>query len=152
MERKRMKGRFVAEDGAAGEGDAGQKPRRAGAPRPRYCRTFTRARVAEALPEIVDRFAEEAKNGSIAHAKVLMKIGGLDTGEVLPKAAAKRRGKSVIQVLLENLKDDKELKAEKKPLVLEQQAEVREPLAIGPGPTDRASNEEEAATPAKPEA
>jgi len=36
---------------------------------------------------------------------VLMKIGGLDTGDVVPKAA-KRRGKSVIQALLENLRDD----------------------------------------------
>jgi hypothetical protein len=116
MTRKRVAGRFVRED-AKGEADGGTvskannragveaKKVAVGAPRPRYCRTFTRARVAEALPEIVERFAEEAKKGSIAHVKVLMKIGGLDTGDVVPKAA-KRRGKSVIQALLENLRDD----------------------------------------------
>ena len=116
MTRKRVAGRFVRED-AKGDADNGAvsgannkagveaKKVAVGAPRPRYCRTFTRARVAEALPEIVERFAEEAKKGSIAHVKVLMKIGGLDTGDVVPKAA-KRRGKSVIQALLENLRDD----------------------------------------------
>ena len=104
MERKRVAGRFVRED-VEGEGGVEAKKVAVGAPRPRYCRTFTRARVAEALPEIVEKFAEEAKKGSIAHVKVLMKIGGLDTGDVTPKAT-KRRGKSVIQVLLENLKDE----------------------------------------------
>jgi hypothetical protein len=112
MGRKRVAGRFVRED-AVGEAEIKAHPRTeveakkaaVGAPRPRYCRTFTRARVAEALPEIVKRFAEEAKKGSIAHVKVLMKIGGLDTGDVVPKAT-KRRGKSVIQALLENLRDD----------------------------------------------
>jgi len=116
MTRKRVAGRFVRED-AKGDADNGAvsgannkagveaKKVAVGAPRPRYCRTFTRARVAEALPEIVERFAEEAKKGSIAHVKVLMKIGGLDTGDVVPKAT-KRRGKSVIQALLENLRDD----------------------------------------------
>ena len=116
MTKKRVAGRFVRED-AKSEADNGAvsgannkakgeaKKAAVGAPRPRYCRTFTRARVAEALPEIVERFAEEAKQGSIAHVKVLMKIGGLDTGDVVPKAT-KRRGKSVIQALLENLRDD----------------------------------------------
>ena len=116
MGRKRVAGRFVQED-AKSDADNGAvsradnktrveaKKAAVGAPRPRYCRTFTRARVAEALPEIVERFAEEAKKGSIAHVKVLMKIGGLDTGDVVPKAT-KRRGKSVIQALLENLRDD----------------------------------------------
>src|ERR1700738_3356404 len=106
MERRRVAGRFVRE-GLDGDGGAraAQKKVAVGAPRPKYCRTFTRARVAEALPEIVDRFAEEAKKGSIAHAKVLMKIGGLDTGDVVPKST-RRRGKSLVGLLLENLRDD----------------------------------------------
>lgn len=108
MERKRVKGRFVRE---GLDGDGGAKRRVEGsvagkvtAPRPKYCRTFTRARIAEALPQIVEKFTEEAAKGSIAHTKVLMKIGGLDTGDVVPKTAG-RRGKSVVALLLENLKD-----------------------------------------------
>jgi hypothetical protein len=57
--------------------------------------------VAEALPAIVDRFVEEAKKGSIAHAKLLTNLGGLDKGEVTgPK---KRRGKSMVGLLMERL-------------------------------------------------
>ena len=53
MERKRVAGRFVAEEA---EGEAGvQKRVRIAAPRPKYCRTFTRRRLAEALPEIAYR-------------------------------------------------------------------------------------------------
>jgi hypothetical protein len=105
MERKRVAGRFVRE-GLDEDGGAKVKGKSAvAAPRPKYCRTFTRARVAEALPDIVDRFTEEAKKGSIVHAKVLMKIGGLDTGDVVPKVA-KRRGKSLADLLMENFRDD----------------------------------------------
>jgi hypothetical protein len=108
MERKRVKGRFVRE-GLDGDGGAKRKAEgsvagKVAAPRPKYCRTFTRARIAEALPQIVEKFTEEAAKGSIAHTKVLMKIGGLDTGDVAPKTAG-RRGKSVVRLLLENLKD-----------------------------------------------
>lgn len=113
MERKRVAGRFVRED-AENEADGGagvemkkveaKKKAAVGAPRPRYCRTFARARVAEALPEIVKKFAEEARKGSIPHMKMLAKIGGLDSGDVVPKAT-KRRGKSVARLLLENLRE-----------------------------------------------
>jgi hypothetical protein len=105
MERKRVKGRFVRE-GLDGDGEAKRGPERssASAPQPKYCRTFARARIAEALPQIVEKFTEEAAKGSIAHTKVLMKIGGLDTGDLAPKET-RRPGKSVIKVLLENLKD-----------------------------------------------
>jgi hypothetical protein len=63
MERKRVAGRFVREglDGAA----PGAKRSEVAAPRPKACRTYTRARVAEALPEILTTFVEEAKKGSI---------------------------------------------------------------------------------------
>jgi hypothetical protein len=57
--------------------------------------------VAEALPEIVERFVEEAKKGSIPHAKLLTNLGGLDKGEI--PAAKKRRGKSVVKALMETL-------------------------------------------------
>jgi hypothetical protein len=102
MERKRVAGRFVREslDGDGGAVPVGNKG--AGvAPRPKHCRTFTRAKVAEALPEIVERFVEEAKKGSIAHAKMLTTLGGLDKGETL--AVKKRRGKSAVGKLIEKM-------------------------------------------------
>src|SRR5580693_902388 len=102
MERKRVAGRFIRE-GLDGDGGARpiEKKGLDGAPRPNSCRTFTRAKVAEALPEIVDRFVEEAKKGSIAHAKMLTNLGGLDKGEMPERK--KRRGKSVVGQLLESL-------------------------------------------------
>src|SRR6202041_2022315 len=99
--RKRVVGRFVRE---GLDGDCGAKPVEkesvVKAPKPRQCRTFTQARVAEALPEIVDRFVEEAKKGSIAHAKMLTTLGGLDKSEAPQEK--KRRGKSVVGLLLED--------------------------------------------------
>ena len=102
MERKRVAGRFVRE-GLDGDGGARQEETRggSGAPKPKHCRTFTRARVAEALPAIVDRFVEEAKKGSIAHAKLLTSLGGLDKGEA--PVEKKRRGKSAVGKLIEKM-------------------------------------------------
>jgi hypothetical protein len=102
MERKRVAGRFVREglDGDGGIPPA-EKKDAGGSPRPKQCRTFTRARVAEALPEIVDRFVEEAKKGSIAHAKMLTTLGGLDKAEA--PAVKKRRRKSAVGKLLEKM-------------------------------------------------
>lgn len=101
MERKRVGGRFVREglDGATGSESKGVV-----APRPAYCRSFTRARVAEALPEIVERFVEEAKKGSIAHAKLLTNLGGLDKGDM--PTAKKREGKSVVRLLMDSIAKD----------------------------------------------
>ena len=108
MERKRVAGRFVREglDGDRGvqgfeKQDAGAKEAKAKAPLPKACRTFTRARVAEALPDSLERFVEEAKKGSIAHAKMLANLGGLDKGE--QPVATKRRGKSVVGKLLDKM-------------------------------------------------
>jgi hypothetical protein len=103
MERMRVAGRFVRQEaeGAEGEGGIAKRVRNA-APRPKFCRTFTRHRLAEALPEIAERFVEEAKKGSIQHAKVLMRLGGLE-GRDMPKPA-KRRGKSFAGRLLEELR------------------------------------------------
>jgi hypothetical protein len=102
MERKRVAGKFVREglDGDGGVGPAESKGA-GGAPRPKHCRTFTRAKVAEALPEIVERFVEEAKKGSIAHAKMLTTLGGLDKVET--PEVKKRRGKSTVGKLLEKM-------------------------------------------------
>jgi hypothetical protein len=100
MERKRVAGRFVAEDEGA------KKRVGVAAPRAKSCRTYTRRRVAEVLPEIVHRFSEEAKKGSIQHAKVLMKLGGLDQRDLPQKP--KRRGKSLLGLLLEDLKKGRE--------------------------------------------
>jgi hypothetical protein len=61
--------------------------------------------VAEALPEIVETFVKRAKAGSVAHAKALASLGGLDKGDVVPQVA-KRRGKSVAQRLLEDVGEE----------------------------------------------
>jgi hypothetical protein len=102
MDQKRVAGRFVRQ---GLEGDGGIRPEgkkaAVGAPRPNACRTFTRAKVAEALPSIVEKFVEEAKKGSIAHTKMLANLGGLDKGE-MPQVK-RRRGKSVVAKLLEDL-------------------------------------------------
>ena len=102
MDRKRVEGRFVREDQ---DGERGVEPAKkkgaGGAPRPKHCRTFTRAKVAEALPEIVDRFVEEAKKGSIAHTKMLTTLGGLDKNETA--VMKRRRGKSAVGKLLEKM-------------------------------------------------
>lgn len=104
--RKRVAGRFAREECAEGVSEPAkekEKQARVAAPQPKYCRTYTRRRVAEALPEIVEKFVEEAKKGSVAHAKALANLGGLDKGDVVPKAT-KRRGKGVAGLLLEALK------------------------------------------------
>jgi hypothetical protein len=109
MTRKRVGGRFVREGGTEAEGptdaEENKTTQRVRAPRPRHCRTFTRARVAEALPEIVERFLTEAKRGSIPHVRALTVLSGLDKGDVVP-TAAKRRGKSLETLLLEQWGQD----------------------------------------------
>lgn len=104
--RKRVAGRFVADGSAVKEGEplpVKVEVMAPAPPRPKYCRTYTRKRVAEALPEIVEKFVAEAKKGSVAHAKALANLGGLDKGDVVPKVV-KRRGKGVAVLLLEALK------------------------------------------------
>jgi hypothetical protein len=103
VERKRVAGRFVRQglDGVSGTQPMESKVSAAASPKPANCRTFTRARVAEALPDIVGKFVEEAKKGSIAHAKMLANLGGLDKGEIPERK--KRRRKSVVGRLLESL-------------------------------------------------
>jgi hypothetical protein len=105
MERKRVAGRFVRA-GLDGDGGAkaGEEKGSGAAPKPKQCRTFTRKKVAEALPDIVETFVEEAKKGSIPHAKMLAVLGGLDKadkGEA--QVVKKRRGKSAMTLLLEQM-------------------------------------------------
>jgi hypothetical protein len=101
MERKRVAGKFASENGE-GNGETPNEAKGAGkSPRGSQCRAFTRNRVAEALPKIVDTFIEEAKKGSIAHTKLLTALGGLDKGD-LP-VVRKRRRKSAVTVLMEKM-------------------------------------------------
>jgi hypothetical protein len=79
------------------------RPRKKRAPRPADCRTYTRAKVAEALPEIVDRLVEEAKQGSIAHVKLLASLGGLNRAEM--PMERKRAGRSMVALLMERLSE-----------------------------------------------
>jgi hypothetical protein len=112
MEKKRKAIRLVGEEKAGGEGpelveqpvmveqhapiaEAAQPM----APRPGRCRRYARRRVAERLPEIADKFLDEAQEGSCAHLKVMMQLGGLDVRE--PPKPAKRRGKGTAGRLLE---------------------------------------------------
>jgi hypothetical protein len=105
MERKRVAGRFVRE-GLDGDraAKAGEKSGSGAAPKPKQCRTFTRKKVAEALPDIVETFVKEAKKGNIAHAKMLATLGGLDKAEKGEgEVRKKRRGKSAMTLLLETM-------------------------------------------------
>lgn len=92
----------------AGEGDEGSAVKKGAdvSPRPRHCRTYARKRVAEVLPRIVEKFAQEAMQGSVSHAKALMTLGGLDRGEVEP-VVKRRRGKSFVKLLMERLDKDR---------------------------------------------
>ena len=60
MERKRVAGRFVREAAEVeATGEVGEQEVRrvlTGAPRPKFCRTYTKKRVAEALPAIVNQY------------------------------------------------------------------------------------------------
>jgi hypothetical protein len=113
MRKRREDGRFVSGPGVGAERVSVEvEPREVGgkakelpdAPRPRYCRTYTRKRVAEALPEIVEKFVQQAKEGSVPHARALAALGGLDKGDVAPKVV-RRRGKSLGQQLMEEFGD-----------------------------------------------
>lgn len=98
-ERKRVAGRFVRENQ---DGDAGVRPSAPRAPRPSKVQNYTRARVAEALPEIVGRFVQEAKKGSIPHTKLLTSLGGLD-GEQTPQQTRRKDASAVLKGIAENM-------------------------------------------------
>ncbi len=69
------------------------------APQPKDCRKYVRRRVAEQMPTITTSFLEKAIEGSVAHTKLLLELGGLD-GKVGPKPR-RHRGQTVAGRLLE---------------------------------------------------
>ena len=102
MEKKRVNGRFVK---SAGEevSEPVRMPSAVGAPRPKCCRTFARKRLAEAMPEIVEVLVNKAKGGSVAHTKALAELSGLNRREAEAEKPVRRRGKSFVGALLEEL-------------------------------------------------
>lgn len=95
-------------DSAAGEQRNETMPRKRPLS-PTRCKGFAQRRMAEALPEIVDRFLLEAKLGSIAHTKALASLSGLDRIEVPVRGARmKRRGPSLTERLMQELKRGRE--------------------------------------------
>ena len=108
MEQKRVGGRFVRE-GLDGDGGAAKETRRKEKRlRPTSCKKFVRNRVAEVLPEILNCLVEEARKGSVAHLKLLASLGGLDKAEI--PVTKKRRGKSMVALLMERLGEKPEPK------------------------------------------
>ena len=90
MLRERNTGRFCREI-VAGEGMHEVRVQRSGTgSEAKLCRTMARTRVTAALPEILDKFVEEAKKGSIAHVKALTAMGGLDGGSGKEDAGEER--------------------------------------------------------------
>jgi len=70
--------------------------------------------MAEALPEIVDRFVREAKLGSIPHAKALAAWGGLDRAESpIENTRARRRRPGLTEMLMQELKRGREAEGER---------------------------------------
>ncbi len=120
MPRKRVGGRFAREraemeesggEVQAPEVEAGRAvATRAGAPRPKQCRSFTRKRMAEQMPGLVEMLLKQAHEGSLGHLKILVQLAGLDKGEVTP--VVKRREKSLETILLEQWEKDAAREAE----------------------------------------
>ena len=95
-----MSGRVVRDEDC----DATPAPTR-GRPRslqPKHCQSYVRKRVAQALPEILEKFIEEAKKGSIPHVKILIALSDLSRGNAA-ESPPQRRG-SLAAVLLKELK------------------------------------------------
>ena len=93
MLREQNTGRFCREI-IAGEGMHQVRVRRsADGSEAKLCRTMARTRVTAALPEILDKFVEEAKKGSIPHVKALTTLSGLDGDSNKEDANAGREGR-----------------------------------------------------------
>jgi len=112
-----VKGRFACEPGAGGEAEKTSAERVIVGPlRPKQCRSYARKRLAEALPEIVERFIREAKAGSISHAKALAGMCEFDKAEAGGDTAraSRRRGRrnSLTEMLMQELKRGREALAE----------------------------------------
>jgi len=107
--RTRVKGRFASEGEAGDEAQRPLQEKARGRPlRPKQCRSFAQRQIAEAFPEIVERFVREAKQGSIPHAKALTELSGLDRREAGAKKVqvTLRQGRqpSLTEMLMQELK------------------------------------------------
>lgn len=107
MLRERGTGRYCRET-VAGEGMDEVKVRRSGrGSEVKFCRTVARTRVTQAIPEIVERFVQEAKKGSIAHVKALTAMGGMDAAlgrEDVSLTSEGRPRQSLAEHLMKELK------------------------------------------------
>ena len=102
--RRRIAGQFVRDEVTSSDSEVSVEKRVSGKPpRPKHCRTYTRRRMAEAMPQIVERFLEEAKQGSIAHVKALSDMGGFDQANFADQDDG-RRHPSLAKLLLKELK------------------------------------------------
>ncbi len=111
MRKRDENGRFVAAQGAVSgqvSVELGEGPTSAHA---RLLKSYTRKRVALALPEIVTTFVKRAAAGSVPHARALATLGGLDQREGSEKQPEQRRGKTLGRRLIEELDAIKARKA-----------------------------------------
>lgn len=72
-------------------------------PKPSQCRNYLRKAVADSMPTIMDKFVCEAAKGSVSHLNLLSKLAGFDQKPI--PALSKRRGKSFVHRLLDNMKE-----------------------------------------------
>lgn len=107
MLRERRSGKFCREI-VAGEGMHEVRVKRSGrGSEVKFCRTVARTRVTEAMPDIVDRFVEKAKEGSIAHVKALTAMGGMEKAlsrEDVSLSSTGRPRQSLAAYLMKELK------------------------------------------------
>jgi len=85
----------------AGDGENKTQPR---PPRPGKCKKYTRDEVAKAMPDIVRKFVEEAKAGSVAHTRLLTLLSGIDKEPIAPPKPRRRKG--MVALLIERLEQD----------------------------------------------
>jgi hypothetical protein len=106
MRKRQQDGRFVSGP-EVGKGMVRVEVDGVEAPRAKACRTYTRKRVAEALPEIVETFLKKAKHGSVPHAREVMQMGGLvERNAAAQKVEVRWRGKSIAERLLEDVGEE----------------------------------------------
>lgn len=111
MRKRDESGRFVTAQGAVSghvSVELNDGPTSAHA---RLLKSYTRKRVALALPEIVTTFVKRATAGSVPHARALATLGGLDQREDAEKQTEPRRGKTLGRRLIEELDAIKARKA-----------------------------------------
>lgn len=63
-------------------------------------------RVKQAIPDIVDRMVEEAKNGNVQHLKIALQCTGVD--KLLEQECKPRKQKSLAEILIRRLEKQDE--------------------------------------------